>query len=427
MFVHAGSSRSALIRAALAVVAVALASSACASAAATAVPSPTAAATTPTAMAPALATASAAVAGATLDPAALPGRYQSGADASQLVDLLPDGNAYLEANFAATHDAYSVSADQITFAGESCTGTKGTYRWSLQQDALTLTVVDDACATRVAMLAAAQVGPLRRLAQQFPYATMQVSKAFEQPDYNGSTVDAAGNFYESDGASGVYEYHRDGSLIRSWTAGLSYTIGITVDAHGNVYVANFDDATIHKFSATGKPIMSWKVGGGEAGPSGLAHDLAGNIYVALHRTHDHYVEKYSPTGKLIAAWATTGTGDGQIGATSHTGPGEIAVDGAGNTYVGDPDNNRIVKFDPNGKYLLNVTGDGTRKIDGGQVTVDSKGNVYAESNAAIWKFDASGKFLGEWFCPYPVDLVVDAHDNLFGVDREIIALSLPTT
>ncbi len=39
------------------------------------------------------------------------------------------------------------------------------------------------------------------------------------------------------------------------------------------------------------PLTQWSVGGASPGPNGLAHDAQDNIYVALDRLHDHYVEK----------------------------------------------------------------------------------------------------------------------------------------
>jgi DNA-binding beta-propeller fold protein YncE len=266
--------------------------------------------------------------------------------------------------------------------------------------------------------------PLARDAEQRPFTTVEPSKFIDQPGYNAATADAAGDVYATDGLSGFYKYRQDGSVVGSWPNALSYTVGTTVDSVGNIYVANFDHATVHKFDSTGKPLTQWSVGGGSPGPHGLAHDAQDNIYVALDRFHDQYVEKYSQDGTLLATWATTGEGDGQINADGAT---EIAVDGAGNSYVVDGFNNRVVSFGPDGKFRYNLTGHGDRKlIHPGTVATDSQGNVYVDSGLTLWKFDRMGSFIGEWFTPMLGPIVVDAQDRVFQVDAEIRLLSFPT-
>jgi len=354
----------------------------------------------------------------------LTGRYYFGGDTSFVVDLLPDGSVYIpDEPLPTVHDTYTVSGHQITFTGESCNNATGVYKWSLQQDVLQLALVNDTCTARSRIF----TQTLKKLPQQFPYATIvSESKKFNQPDYNQSTLDSAGNFFTTDGMNGIYKYNPDGSLIQSWTS-LTYTVGVVVDNQGNIYVSNFDDATIHKLDPTGKELMSWKVDGGNVGPVGIDLDAQGNLYVALHRIHNHYVEKYSPDGKLLMAFAPgPGTLDGQIGAGDHSGPEELAVDPDGNIYVADHVNNRLVKFDASGNFLYNITGDGERMLSGpGNVNVDSKGNVYTEANGALWEFDSTGKYIGEWFLPRIGNIVIDSHNNIFLIDRSIMKIELP--
>jgi sugar lactone lactonase YvrE len=350
------------------------------------------------------------------------GRYfYAGSISGPYLDLLPNGSVYYSPKqFMLVRDEFVIAGDQITFSGEGCNGAKGTYQWKLQQETLKLSLVEDTCADRSKILTLT----LKKVPQQFPYVNILWSKPTNQPDYNLSTVDAAGNFYINDGLSGTYKYDPDGQLVKSWNS-LSYTTGITVDEQGHIYVSNFDDATIHKLDTEGKPMLSWKVAGGLIGPMALTHDPQGNIYVTLHRRHDHYVEKYSPDGNLLAGWVKFGPGDGE-NASGIIVSIASAIDAAGNIYLTDTANNRLVKYDNSGKFLYNITGEGVLKLfQPVSVAVDSQGNVYALSLLVIWKFDSSGKFLGEWFTPFFGNLVIDSNDNLFLIEQQIVKIELP--
>jgi sugar lactone lactonase YvrE len=88
------------------------------------------------------------------------------------------------------------------------------------------------------------------------------------------------------------------------------------------------------------------------------------------------------------------------------GGGPIAVDGAGNLYVGNPETYQIMKFDPNGAPLGAFGGQGDaagqfRYICG--LDADGAGNFYVsdgrggycDSPPRIQKFDANGNLVKE--------------------------------
>ena len=349
-----------------------------------------------------------------------PGRYEIGLDLSSVIDLLPDGTAYLtEQPFVTSRDTYKVTGDTVTFAGESCGGVTGTYRWSSHDRRLDLVAVADPCADRAKLLGLR----LDLLKEQLPYVAVRSSKVLDQPDYNFSTAGSDGHFYTTDGYTGFYEYDADGTLLRAWPNDLTYTTGITVTGDGTIYVANFDDATIRVFKA-GKPVRRWPVDHGTIGPVGLAHDAGGNIYVALHRQHDHYVEKYSPNGKLLGAWAGGAPSYGVV--SSVPGPSGISVTPGGTSYLTDPGNNRILKFRPDGTFDASLEGDGTHRLFGpGFVAADRQGHVFTMSFRTLWEFDDTGKVVGRWFSPYESTVAVDKDDNLWIIDHRINAVELP--
>lgn len=357
-------------------------------------------------------------------PSSLTGRYYpSGAIGGPFLDLLPGGNAYYSPRqFSITHNTFEVNGNQIIFSGVVCNQTSGSYHWSLEQDVLKLGLVSDSCADRTRFL----LKTFKKLPEQFPYVNVVWDKLVTQTDFSQATVDAAGNFYVNDGLGGTYKYNPDGTFAKNWKK-LSYTTGIVADEKGNMYIANLDDAAIHKFDATGNPVLAWKVDSGSVGPMGLSRDSKGNIYVILQRIHNHYVEKYSPDGKLLATWAKPGVNDGQIGADPQGGPAQIAVDAEGNSYLSDTLNNRLVKYDPNGKFLYNLTGDGKQKlVQPVDVAVDSKGNVYTISLQTLWKFDKAGHFVGAWFTPNSGNIVIDSKDDIFLINPDIMKIELPS-
>jgi len=112
-----------------------------------------------------------------------------------------------------------------------------------------------------------------------------------------------------------------------------------------------------------------------SGVGGIGLDSLGHIYV-VDRGNDR-IEKFDSNGKFITAWGSRGTANGQFAS-----PEGITVDASGNVYVADHGNDRIEKFDSNGSF---ITAWGSHGINNGQfsevadVTVDSAGHVYVST------------------------------------------------
>ena len=134
-------------------------------------------------------------------------------------------------------------------------------------------------------------------------------------------------------------------------------------------------------------------------------------------------------GQLVIG--ATGTGRGQF-----TQPTGLGVDAGGNLYVADSRNNRVQKFDPEGK-VLTVLGPGGDKEatfnEPWMVTADKNGNIYVADtwNHRILKFDPDLNVVGEWGKPFtaigqrqpnpdelfgPRDIAMDADGNLLITD-----------
>jgi DNA-binding beta-propeller fold protein YncE len=135
--------------------------------------------------------------------------------------------------------------------------------------------------------------------------------------------------------------------------------GVAVDAAGNVYVADFVNNLIRKITAAG--VVTTLAGSGTAGnangtgtaasfngPRSVALDAAGNVYVA--DANNNLIREITPAGVVttLAGSGSKGNTDGTGTAASFYYPSGVAVDGAGNVYVADADNNLIRKITPTG-------------------------------------------------------------------------------
>jgi sugar lactone lactonase YvrE len=228
--------------------------------------------------------------------------------------------------------------------------------------------------------------------------------------------------------------------------------GVAVDVSGNVYVADAANTRIRKITASGNvtTLAGGSYGyadgqGTSAGfnwPVGVAVDRSGNVYVA--DSLGHRIRKITQSGNVatLAGSGSVGDADGQGSSASFNNPGGVAVDGDGTVYVADSDNNRVRKIAPNG-MVATLAGSGTAGYADGQggsasfnrplgVAVDGSGNVYVAdaNNNRIRKITANGtvstlaggdsgyadgagssaKFY------YPIGIAVDENGNLYVAD-----------
>lgn len=227
------------------------------------------------------------------------------------------------------------------------------------------------------------------------------------PSPNDMAIDAQGNIYISNqDRQHVKKFDGDGKFITKWAddgkdeGEINDSEGITVDGEGNIYVADFFNTRIQKYDSNGKFLMSLPVDPAP-GPGSVAVDKQGNVYVLNFGIHDHYVLKLDWSGKPLTTWGSAGDGDGQLGATQATGPFDIAADQAGNIYVADRDNHRIVKFDSEGKFLAKFGGEASTKGNGKffdplHIAIDNDGNLYVLDSFYLQKLDAEGNFITQW-------------------------------
>jgi DNA-binding beta-propeller fold protein YncE len=199
----------------------------------------------------------------------------------------------------------------------------------------------------------------------------------------------------------IFKFALDGSLVSAFGSGLfAWPHGLWVDREGNVWVAD--------------------------GPTGERAGRAAAV------GKGQLVVKLSPEGRVLLTLGRAGQSG--AGRELFTGPSAVTTGPDGSIYVldghGADGNNRVVKFDVAGRYLLEWGGTGPGPAagemgDAHAVAIDSQGRVFVADrwNLRIQIFDQSGTFLDQWTQFGPVsDLYIDANDVLYATDTQTTAL-----
>jgi hypothetical protein len=219
------------------------------------------------------------------------------------------------------------------------------------------------------------------------------------------------------GGSRLFEFDSNGKYMREigqGVYGFLFAQAVKVDPQDNIWVVDRGSNMVLKFDPAGRMAMtlsrkpeSVNLGGGGGGgaravpgdnfvrPTDVAWDAAGNIFVA--DGGNSRVVKLDKSGTYVKAWGSKGTEPGQF-STPHS----LAVDAQGNVYVADPGNKRIQVFDNDGAFknqLSNVGAPWAICISpGAHPFLFSSNSNTTESmdNGEIYKMQLDGTVLGKF-------------------------------
>jgi sugar lactone lactonase YvrE len=228
-------------------------------------------------------------------------------------------------------------------------------------------------------------------------------------------IDAVTQIITTVAGNGTQAYSGDGGPATS--ASLYDPEGVAVDAAGNIYISDATYGVIRKVDHVTGNISTYAGNGSICcyvnnvpaasaflnGPTGLAFDPAGNLYVAEH--NGNLVQKIDANTGIISTYAgnlvNLTLNDGQPATSAGlSAPAALAFDAAGNLFIADSNHYRIRRVDGTTGIITTVAGNGTSAmVDGSQATasgiappsglaVDPGGNVFISGASSIRRIDA---------------------------------------
>ncbi|MFZ4106164.1 T9SS type A sorting domain-containing protein [Flavobacterium sp.] len=208
--------------------------------------------------------------------------------------------------------------------------------------------------------------------------------------------DNSGNLYVADSNNSKIRKITPSGVVTTFATGIIFPLGVAVDVSGNVYVTS-NGSQIMKINPSG--VISNFAGSTQTGyldgtgtsaqfkgPRGITVDALGNVYVADQL--NHRIRKITSSGVVttLAGSGTIGSANGTGTAAQFANPQDVAVDASGNIYVGGGNNDKIRQITPSGVVTTLAGMGGVGYADGNGtnatfnfpsgVAIDATGNLY---------------------------------------------------
>ena len=215
--------------------------------------------------------------------------------------------------------------------------------------------------------------------------------------------------------------------LRSGKGQLFLPQDVAVDRDGNVFVSDYGNYRIQKFSSNGTFLTAWGSEGAGDGqffqPGGITVDRNGFVYVI--DTGLLCVKKFTSNGTFVRKWGARGSQNGQF-----LKPFDVVVDEEGYVYITDSSDESVQKFTGDGVFISKwkESQDYPKKFSGisgvnildlnntlltrtikpvmnttvrrapKDIAIDSADNIYVINslNDTIWKFSSSGEPVTYW-------------------------------
>lgn len=204
-------------------------------------------------------------------------------------------------------------------------------------------------------------------------------------------------------ADPIWKFDASGALVKHFGAGLIvYPHGLWVDRDGNIWVTDVRTNTHEQQGQSAKRLPGAKPAGAQ-------------------------VIKFSPDGKVLLRIGVAGAYGTDEAHLSQ--PSAVLTAPNGDIFVADghdsaPSNNRIVRYDRNGRFIKawGVSGTGPEQMDCPHaLAMDSQGRLFVadRGNNRILIFTQDGKLLDTWTqFGKPSGLFIDKDDVLYAADSQ---------
>jgi serine/threonine-protein kinase len=235
------------------------------------------------------------------------------------------------------------------------------------------------------------------------------------------------------------------------------TAHIVLDKQGDLFVSDEENNVIREITASGNVVTV--AGSGAAGyqdgpaatamftrPEGLVVDANGDLYVA--EGQNNVIRKITTSTAMVSTYAGTGTvgfNNGALGSATFSTPYGLTIDGSGNLYVSDVQNNCIREINVSTGMVSTYAGSGAQGFTNGPAATatfydpvesifDGQGNMYISDfgNNVIRKISTSGVVstyagngtqgllngadsIAEF--NHPIGLAIDGNGNLYIADE----------